>query len=253
MRTLMRSVLALLLAVPMAFAQSDLTFFPVISNYELDATAVTYCVLGSSRDSVTASLPNVKTTGSSVTVDAVSGSPFANVAVTDELTFYPGPDELPILRTVLTRASAAQITVANSVLIGADTVNLSVAAGYPWSYRTLTCGTGVANGWFGVSGFRNKTVFFQVDQLNATGGITFVLQCKGSSPWAQPVPVYPPTGGTGQCGTGVLTTANQCAIAISDDENYSSCRLGMYITTADDGGDLTTNREEVTAYFQGRK
>jgi hypothetical protein len=39
---------------------------------------------------------------------------------------------------------------------------------------------------------------------------------------------------------------------LQTDSIYSSCRVGMFIVTTDDGNDLTTNAEQVTIKLIGR-
>lgn len=242
------ATVALLAAASTARPQTPgVTTRQIVSQHDFDSSSYTYCLLSDPKAG-----PNgtrVKTTGSSATVDAAAGEPFANVAAGDTITVQAGNNVAPVVRYVLTRASATQITVDTAVDWSGNG-----ATGYVFSYRTLTCGTGAGAGWFGVSSHSTKTIMFQVDQLSvASGSLAVTIECKGASPWAQPTTVYPPNSGSGQCYTGLFTVAGataRCALVFAQEENYAACRLGVKLT--DDAGDTGANLERVTATFEGR-
>lgn len=235
---------------PAARAQGTQAFFrPIVSNHDYDSATVTYALLGPVLDGVA----RLKTTGSSATVDAANGTPFS------ALSAPPGPllivqpcigGGCPVVeRYVLTRPTDAQVTIN----VATDWSG-NGATGFPFQYRNLAQGTTAADGWWSISNIRDPMLSFQIEQLAvASGSVAVVVECKGSSPWATPIPVYPPTGGVGQCETGLFTTAGataRCQIVIHEQAD-GQCRFGVSLT--DDAGDLTTNLERVTAYLTGLK
>lgn len=224
------------------YAQQGQPYYqPIVSNFDYDSATATYCVLGAQHSSSLEGLQKIQTSGSSATVTAVSGTPYTTAALAagSELTVRDNAGTSST-REVLAVGSGSSLTV-NAVITLTAT---------EWSYRNLTCGTGAQAGWFGVGGLRDKKLAFQVDQLSlASGSLAITVQCKGPSPWAKGVQVYPPVGGSGQCGTGLFTTATTCALWIP--EPWSYCRIGVALT--DDGGDTGANLEQVTAYLEGFK
>lgn len=245
-------ILAVLLApLPSVNAQTTgLTSVPIVLNHDFDDATATYCLLGPSYDSSSKGLGNLKTTGSSATVAAASGTPFAGMAKGTVITVTPGAGAIPNERYVLVPTSSTALTVNAAVDWSGNG-----ATGFPFTYRNLTCGTGAGAGWFNVSGFTTKAIHFQIEQLAvASGSVAVTIQCKGQNIWSAPTPVYPPSAAasSGQCDTGLFTTAGataRCIVPLAFET--SVCRLGVTLT--DDAGDLTTNLEQVSATLEGRK
>lgn len=242
------ALLSAFLALPVARAQQPITIL-IVSNHDFDSATTTYAVLGPFKSGTA----NLKTTGSSATVDAASGTPFDAIvsAPGDVITVHPciGGACAPVERYVLTKPSGAQITINT-----AENWSGNNPTGFPFTYRNLSQGTGVGAGWFSVSGIHSPVLYFQIEQLSlAAGSLAVVVECKGSSPWATPNPIYPPAGGSGQCGTGLFTVAGataRCQIVMHEQAD-ASCRFGVSLT--DDGGDTGANLERVTAYLTGFK
>lgn len=251
-----RVLLALFSAVafvPASFAQTPgFSSVPIVLNHDFDDVAPTYCILGPDFDSSKQGLGNVKTAGSNATVTAATGTPFAGLAKGSVITVRPGSAGagLPQERYVLAVGSSSSLTINT-----ATDWSGNGTAGFPWTYKNLTCGTGLGAGWFSVSGYSEKAIHFQIDQLVlASGSVAVTIQCKGSSVWSSPTPVYPPSApaSTGQCDTGLFTTAGataRCIVPLAF--NTSVCRLGVALT--DDVDDTGTNLEQVTATLEGRK
>lgn len=233
-----------------SLAQAQMVTRPIVSNHDFDSATMTYAVLSPSKEVI--GLNKIKTTGSSATVDAASGTPFADVAAGDEITVLPiGGANSAVVFYVLTRASSTQITADRAIDLSGNG-----ATGYSFSFRTLTKGTADDVGWFEVSdGWTSRQITFQVEQLSLlSGSLAVQIDCKGASPWAKPTKVYPPVGLTGQCGTGLFTVAGataRCAYVLALEERWSACRFGVSLT--DDANDLTTNLEKVTAWFEGKR
>lgn len=254
LKRLLAVLLALLVTTP-AVAQlpsTALSSRPIVSNHDFDSATATYCVLSNlKKQSV-----NVSTVGSSATLTAASGTPFS--AVADPQRVAPG-DEIvvgfgtsPFGKT--TRYVLAVTSPTTLTMNVATDFSANGSAGYALEYRTLSCGTTADDGWFAVSMPEVKSIVFQIDQLSvASGSVAVTVQCRTASPWAQAVPVYPPVGGTGQCGTGLFTTAGataRCEVVFAREEGWNTCRVGVALT--DDAGDLTTNLEQITATLESR-
>ncbi len=238
-RILLALILAALALPQVGSPASQAIVFSIVNKFDSDSATLTYAVFTRATDGTV----NIKTTGSSATVDAVSGTPFATVAAGDEL-FCRDAEPDAQRRYVVAKASGAQITVNAAV-------DWSRAGGYQFSYRTLLTGTGAGAGWFGVGNLADKTFSFGVEQLVATD-VKIRLECITDAPGAQPITIYPPAGGSGQCGTGTITVPGataRCAYALAG-LTVSRCRFGV-ITDVDDGDDTGANREDIWAQFSG--
>lgn len=248
------SILAVVMASP-ALAQvpnSAITSTPIVSLHDYDSATPTYCVLSSLKNQPV----KVRTVGSSATLTAVSGSPFSpfanplKIAPTDEIIVNFGT--APFSKT--TRYVQAVASTTSLTMNAAADFSGNGLLGYSIEYRTLSCGTDALAGWFNVSMSEVKSILLQIDQLAVlSGSVAVTIQCKGISPWAQPIPVYPPPTGTGSCATGLFTTAGataRCEIVFAREEGWNACRVGVSLT--DDAGDLTTNMEQVTITLETR-
>lgn len=239
-----RWVLLALLLLP-AWAQGQEippTFYQMVTAYDLSSASFTYPLLLPTPVNGPAT---IKTAGASTTfVEATAGTaPFALVKAGD-LLFIRTSATATLLKTVVTRTSDA------SIVVDGAAVDLGTA-GVAFTFRSLTDGTGAAQGWLTVSKFSKKNFVFQLDTINATS-IDVQVECKvcGSSgqgcDYSNPVKVYPPVGGTGQCGTGNFTTAGitaRCAVVANED--WDQCRIGYKINT-------DTGVQAITAAFYGR-
>lgn len=237
----MKKLLALALALLAGASQAQTSNVPttIAWQYNLNETVTPiYCAPGS-KISTSARV----TATASTTLTAVSGEPFANVAVGAMLHFVDlnGTD---FRRAVTVRNSATSVVVsganltATSAMIQSDSQNLS-------------CGTTSAFGAFAVDKFNKWGVEIQITQQVNTGGLQFHLQCRndGDADWTQ---VYPeltlPTMTLSY--TPAITATGR--FTLQTESIYSSCRVGMSIVTTDDGNDLTTNAEQVTIKLIGR-
>ena len=216
--------------------------------YDLDATAITYCRLegvdGNPFGAAKAGPANIKTTGSSATVAAVTAgtSPFANVAVTDVIEAVT-TDGVRNLRVVIARADADSITVNSAWNLGTSV---------PFGYRSTVCGTAATSGMIDVSNYQNRSIVFSMPQVDATGGIDVRVECKDPGIGSNWVQVFPACT-TGSCATvqNYATAGLASATKVVIPEPTAFCRVGMLIHTADDGDDLTTHTEQLTVTFAG--
>lgn len=119
-----------------------------------------------------------------------------------------------------------------------------------------TCGTAADSGWFRVGQFTNQPggsviMVAEVNQANTTSGIDFRWECSVAGSSSLPLQVCPTTNGT------VTTVLNAAAgiggrYACVVDFPMDRCRIGMKLTSTDDGNDLTTNAESISMYVLGR-
>lgn len=195
-----------------------------------------YCSLGDPRDG---SGGQIKTTGTSSTTDAVTGTPFDLVAVGDQITVQIQP-AATMIRYVASKASGAQITV-RAAGQAADAWSLPATLGYPWSYRTQSCGYGLGSGWVPAPG--SSTLYLALEQLSATGGVVASLECRVAG--GPPIPI--------QLWTSTYTTAilpgQPGGYSLPVGEDCEALRLGLRFGTNDDATDTdaTATREQITA------
>lgn len=217
--------------------------------YDLDATAITYCRMeGVSGNPFGSGIPgpaNIQTTGSSATLDAVTAgtNPFVNVAAKDVIAVR-SQDGSTALRVVISKASSDQIVV-NAVITIVNS---------PFQFYKHVCGTTAESGWIDVGNYVNRSIVFSIAQVAVTGGIDVRVECRDPGIGSPPVQIFPSCT-TGACGTvqaytGIAGITSTTKIVIP--EPTGSCRVGMLINSADDGGDLTTNTEQITITFAGR-
>jgi len=209
-------------------------------KYDLDSATLTFCkLIGREGDPYGGDKTGsglVKTTGSStsITENTVGQNPFTDVAVGDMLVFRR-PTGVVDRRIVVTRTDAANIVVETAI---------DLSGGVAFRFRTLTCGTTATDGWVDASGSDHITVVYQIDQQNTTTGIDFRVDCRGPGPGASAVQVYPATGFVTDT---TATIANQHAVAVNG--RWSACRVGVKLTSTDDGGDTGANAEQITAFI----
>lgn len=199
---------------------------PIIWKYDLDSTDYVYCSL--SPDVQVAS--RIETSGSSATVTAVAGTgdAFANVAVGDEIVAESVLLSAPITFTVVARASAVSITADRAV-------NLDVANGAVFHYRSLRCGTADTAGWFTVPpGINTVTVSYVQGDL--TGGVVYSIQTRNRGSYG--VPVQADTGTI----AAITPLANSASVVLG--ETSTEWRVGIKVHTADPA-DNAANLEQI--------
>lgn len=247
-----RVILALLLTAP-SYAQVVGPNYKAVfvTAYDIDTADPIFCVTTGQNGSPWAAPRigsgtggnNIKTSGSSTTVTEVTTDslPFTLLSVGDQI-FVNGNT-----RYITAKASGASITVNSAVNIE------NGGSGYPFTWNKVSCGTAITDGWIPVADAREVTVKIQVDQLNVTGGINAKIQCKDNNQDITVFQVYPDPAdtATAECHTMNFTAVNACAYIVPG--TWDACRVSLDIGTADDGGDLTTNAEDITATIHARK
>lgn len=250
-------ILGLLLLLPtQVFAQgpgvgnAPTGEFTVVDKYDIDSTSFTYCVTGPTRPGS----GSISTSGASTTT---TGDALAlldtKLNVGDQI-FVSNSSTGLLTRFVSAVASETSITI--EARGGTDTWTL--AAGTQWRYANVVCGTGATNGWFNISQFLNHpggtvSITVQVDQAVTDGtGIDIRWEAKTAGANTAAVQICPVTNGT-------VTTVTDANVGINGrytcvmDYTFDQARVGVKLTTADDGaGDATTNREQINIYVSGR-
>jgi len=196
----------------------------------------------------------IKTTGSSVTVVAVTAgqNPFANVGIDDTI-IVRRPNGTVERRTVSTRTDADNITVDLAV-------NWDQATGFAFSWLDTQCGQADTDGWIDTAGFQAKSVTFLLEQLNGTvGGIDWRIECIGNALGSLPNPVHP--GAAGSCAPGTSAggfcnftaagvTTGRVQIAVPADIVCPRIRLGMKIGTSDAAEAAEADKERITVTLE---
>ncbi len=236
---LLGALIAAFLALPTTLqAQSATT--SILEKYDLDRpdANMIYCRM---PDVPVQGLGTIVTAGSNATVTAGTGTPFAGLAENDVLYALSPATGAVETRYIITWTSNTQVTVDAAV-------DWSTAQNF--SYKHVACGTTANDGWFDMAPYNYASIIVNVAQLNVTGGINFRWECRASAPQAAPVQVCPTTINTFRNVTvaGITDGAINCAV----EEPYAQCRVGMAIATSDDGGDLTTNREQISIQVDRR-
>lgn len=241
-------VLAALLLLPQAFAD-DFRYTVMTLQYDLDSTSTIYCRVGGPQKGT----GKIQTTGASqnVTESTTGNNPFAAIRAGDVLEV----DTTPLAAAspndfayIITRTDSANVVVNPAV---------TWTGGYPFTYWTQDCGTAITDGWVDVSGLFDAKITVAIQQMAATS-VSWRIECKDNTPDTTPNIVYP--GDSSDCGPGTLTSG-YCVYTSATDfagthavyipEIEGACRVGMKIDT-DDGGDLTTNAEQITIALSGR-
>jgi hypothetical protein len=223
-------------------------------SYDLDATDYTYCVAtgndGSPWSPPISGLGRVETSGSSTTVTGVTGAAnsFGPVS-TGDIIFFQAAGGTALIRRVATNADDDTITVNAAV-------DLDITGGYAFTWLKVTCGTTASDGWIDVAGWAGKKISLEINQMVATGGVDFKFECRDNTFATTAHQVYP--GESSDCGTNGTLTSGVCNVAttttgtwdlvFTPEEQWDACRVGFKIGSADDGDDLTTNAEIITAY-----
>lgn len=244
-----RRIAALLLLmgllVPTLFAQGNnpkMGSFIILRAYDLDSTTYIYPVLS---QGIFPGPGRAVTVGSSTTVTAstnpASAAPFQPIGVGSVLYFG---DPASSIRTVTAKASDTSITVDTAIDLSTNST-----AGYGFAYQTLTTGATATDGWFRLGSPNiSSAIQIQIDQLNVTGGIDVRVECRLAG--GDPVSAFyrnVTTAGIGG-GTGTSDTGR---IVYEILPHFRECRLGLKIGGADDGNDLTTNAESISAWVTG--
>jgi len=184
----------------------------------------------------------IETSGLSATttaVDTTNDAPFTTVAVGDMIgvvmrSLAPGLERGLVWRRVTARASATSLTVNDAW----DLSTTPQGTGYSFQHMKADVGSGIFDGWISMTGVESVTFDLDVQQLVATGGISYKVECDPGVPGMPPVIVSGPTN----IATGTPTIARVTLTVPS-----GPCRLGLRIITGDDANDLTTNTEQVFA------
>lgn len=200
---------------------------------DVDEGAETFCVLSSPNQPFR--VGDKIQAAASLTVTAVSGTPFLNVAAGDQL-LVTNSDGTAYRLVVATRSSSTSITVAginNATGAMFASVTLTNAS---FTYRRRSCGTGINDGVIDLSLIRNKVLEVYISQSSLTSGnLQARVQCRTSqgSPWVQMIPsVTPPSVTATYYGyaTGVLGF-----FAATTIDGFMQCRVGGSLSGTDTG------------------
>lgn len=105
----------------------------------------------------------------------------------------------------------------------------------PYRYRKLEAGTSITSGWFSVAGYGYTTVFIEISQMDATGGIDIQVECAANHALAA---------------AKVLASSNVTATggyAVAIPEPWDVCRAGFKIGSSDDDSS-SAKLEKISVY-----
>ncbi len=256
---MVKKLLGLLLLIATPVAAQDVRTAQFATRYDLDAAALTYCVVSGASGNPFAGDRSgggklIETSGSSTTVTAFTAGalPFADLGV-DDVIFVRTSSTNVDMRVVAAKASGDSITIDTAV-------DWSAGDGLPFTWRKTTCGTASTSGWIDMSALSDdKVITLQWDQGDLATGLLWQIECKTQGYDQRANKVYP--GENADCGGGTLTTG-QCLIAVADvgttparvsvwlPEYESACRVGI-LRSGNDTADTTTNREQVSISLAG--
>lgn len=243
------AVFAILLAVcAPTFAQSNVTNNSKILLWQYNLLAANaaggtpvYCA-----PSTPINVSDRVTASASTTLTAVSGTPFADVAVGAMLNIVD-TNGVATKRSVTIRASATSVTLSGAAV----TITSGKIQGDSFN---VSCGTTSAFGWFNVTGSNKFQVQVDIGQQVNTGGLQFHLQCR-ATPEGAVVQVYPaltfPTVTPSY--SSALASGTTGSFLLGTQDVFSQCRVGMMIATTDDANDLTTNAEQISIFLIQRQ
>jgi hypothetical protein len=262
-----------LAAAPVRAGVVEVTQFPLIVDYDLDSATYQYPVTQGIPDASIAAtskaegvLSTIKgnaritTSGASTTVTAfvASSEPFAAVQAGDYIRATTlgaaRPDVVDVVAggqtpwlKVVTRTDANNITVNQSV---------NFEGGVSFEWRRASVSSEAGRGWVPVSSFDRAKFTFAINQANTTTGIDARVECRDNLPGIETdsiVVVYPYDNAT--CSFGTLSTDTCTFTATSgtngklsvdvDTKSWYECRVGMKLTSTDDGNDLGANLEKI--------
>ena len=226
-RLLVLAFLSLLCASPV-FAQEGVHKSANFSyKYDVASTTLTYCktagLNGDPYGTAYKGPGTVETSADVVTITTVDASgAFALVSVGD-IIYVNG-----LTRVIITNADDDTITVDTS---------LDLTAGYIWSYKNMSCGTGITDGWISTAGYSTVQLGLQYDAGDLTI-LSATWECIGGATGASRQRIYP--GVASDCGDGTLngavcefTTVGDALTYKLTDNVFSACRIGVAYVTAD--------------------
>lgn len=218
-------LLMLLASSARAGGTQQKTFF---LDYDLNATSYVYQVYGDEIQG----RGFIATVGSSTTVTASNGTPFAGLAAGYEITV--NLDGVETRRTISTWTSTTSIVVNTAINLSAQ------SGGYRFSWRSVTNGTATTNGWVPTGHLKNMDVVVVFTTLTGTDGVDVSVECRGLGDATTPLQVL--TGN--YSGTTAPTNGDWLPVL----EGCASVRVGLKWRTAD-----TAGTDVISAFLRGEE
>jgi len=242
----------LALAVAASAEQNKVGWFNV--RYDLDSTSMIYCIVpggtvNSPFDHQGKPGYATVTAAASTTLEsavALAGA-FTGVSAGDLLLIEQPPGTV-YPRTVLAVASVNSITIDEAITV--------TAAKY--TFYTPVCGTGASSGWIHIGNLSDATVSVMFKQINTTTGVDVRIEGAMGVPDGANLNITQlwPTDKTvaGAATTQTFTTAGITSnIMVSIPEALDYVRVGLDLTSTDDGTDTTTAAEQISVVVFGRQ
>jgi hypothetical protein len=239
MKTFARALMlfaALTMSMPNLASAQTITpvAYDALYLYNVDEGAEQFCVLKTPFNQPIPVSSRIQA-AASLTVTAVSGSPFLNVEVGDQL-LVTNSDGTPYRLAVSTRASATSITVVginSSTGAMLSTLTLTNAL---FSYREIECGTTPNAGVIDISRVGAKVLLPYISQSSLNSGnlqIRVLCRTQSGVPWVQVAPaVTPPSVTATYYGYATTVLGLFAADSIA---GYGQCRVGFSLSGTDTG------------------
>lgn len=246
MKKLLPTLVMLLVGLPLWPQDVQTDVYTGVLSFDVDSATLTFC---KGAEGFRPGPGSVTNSGSTLTCDGSTGC-FAPLSITsgmatgDAVLIGSGN----VLNFVTAKASD------NSITLDAAPTNNVTSVG--WRFIHFVCGTGADDGWLPLAKFgRQATLVLEINQQNTTTGIDARFECRSSAPQAQPIQVFPscPANAcnTFQTYTATAGIATRTAVVLS--EPWKECRVGLKLTSTDDGTDTGSAAEQVNVYLMGRK
>lgn len=245
MRTRLATFLAVLALAAPAWAQNAMDH-TVLRDYDVDNTTLLYACLAD-PDTRAGMVKTAQGGGTTLTV--MGGGTFSGLAAGDLITVNGN------YLTVVTHPTPTTVTVSGSSV---DLYN--GGSGYPWTLSKFTSGTGDDVCWVDISAWPEKQlVSVEYNQGDLTGGLSFRVEGKTSSPGALPHRIYP-SSALDCVGVAMTYSAGYCnlptaSVGIDDRVDfgniwpYTKLRVGFLIVTADPS-EAGANLEKVSIFIR---
>ena len=220
-----------------------------VLEYDLDSTSYVYPVICTPPANATcpgdgfsdARLITTSGAASNTVTTVASNAAFDLAAVGSVITFVPSQTTTAVTRVITAKASSNSVTISGAAVTIPST-------GTTFRLWNLQTGGTATDGWFDVGALISMNFIVDIAQLNVTGGIDYMLECRH---------VY--FGGVSSAFT-VVPATNKTAVSVSSSGwalsgsaqgPWDQCRVGLKIGTSDDGGDTGANAEKITVTFDG--
>jgi hypothetical protein len=176
--------------------------------------------------------PRIKTANydPSVVSCVASGAAFSPVS-TGDLVQVNDRFNRPLYASIFEKTDSNTVEFDRSV----DLTQTGCAA---YRYRKVEAGTDIASGWFSVTGWTYTTIFIDIAQIVATGGVDIQVECAVNHALTTAEVLA----------SSNIATASPNGFAVAIPEPWDVCRVGFKIGTTDDDSTPASENEKISVY-----